>query len=177
MTYSQNRGKGYAIHQGIQYSESDYVCFLDSDLAYSLDHLEVLLDHLKVYDVVIGCRSLGHSHYQRIRFLRRLSGKIFNLLSQWILNLKFRDMQAGLKGFRRDAAQSIFARQTLTGFSFDVELIYLAEKYGYRIGEIPAQVSSHHANKQSKVNLLKDSLRMLGDLLIIRYRDWMGHYD
>ncbi len=177
VSYRQNRGKGFAVRQGIQHAESDYVCFLDSDLAYSLDHLEVLLAKLQTCDVVIGCRSLGLSQQQRIKFFRRLSGKVFNLLSRWILNLEFRDMQAGLKGFDRLAAEAIFARQTLTGFSFDVELIYLAEKYGYRIGEIPAQVSTHHASKQSKVNLIKDSLRMLGDLLKIRYHDWLGGYD
>ncbi len=86
-------------------------------------------------------------------------------------------MQAGLKGFRKQAAREIFDKQKLTGFSFDAELIYLAKKLNYRIGEIPAVVASSHKKKISKVNLVQDSLHMLWDLLTIRLNDMIGRYN
>lgn len=176
ISYSHRRGKGYAVRRGVEAAAGRYVCFLDSDLAYSLDHLDLMVSKLEWFEVVIGSRGLV-STQQEIQPLRRIAGKIFNLLSRRILNLQYGDMQAGLKGFRRSAAQRLFGLQELTGFSFDVELIYLARKQGYTIAEIPARVSSKHSHKQSKVNLLLDSLKMLKDLLRIRWNDWVGRYD
>jgi len=176
ISYPHRGGKGYAVRRGVEIAGGDFVCFLDGDLAYSLDHLDLLISKLEWFEVVIGSRGLS-SNQQEIQLLRRLAGKIFNLLSRRILNLQYLDMQAGLKGFQKRAAQRLFGLQRLAGFSFDVELIYLAKKYGYAIAEIPAQVSSKHSHKQSKVNLLLDSLKMLKDLLRIRLNDWVGRYD
>lgn len=177
LAYPQQGGKGYAVRRGIELAEGDCICFIDGDLAYSLDHLDLLLSKLELYEVAIGCRSLVPDGNQGLKPIRKIAGKIYNTLSRRILNLQYVDMQAGLKGFQRAAAKRLFSLQELTGFSFDVELIYLARKFDYAIAEIPARVSSSHARKLSKVNLLGDSLRMLGDLLRIRLNDWMGRYD
>lgn len=178
VAYTTRRGKGYAVQTGMAKVglEVDYLCYLDSDLAYSLEHLEHLIAQLQGCDLAIGCRSLMRSNSSNLRLSRRIAGKVFNLLSQVLLNLRFSDMQAGLKGFRSDVAQVLFSRQQLPGFSFDVELIYLARKYGYRIGEIPARVAKSHQGKASKVKLVQDSLRMLWDLFRIRYYDLTGRY-
>ena len=86
-------------------------------------------------------------------------------------------MQAGLKGFNKEAAQEIFKQQTITGFSFDAELLFLAAKKGYTIGEIPARISEQHLYKKSKVNIVKDSLKMFSCLLKIRYNNRVGNYE
>ncbi len=177
LSYCDRGGKGHAVKMGIYLANTDYVCFLDGDLAYSLDHLDWLTAKLAQYDVVIGCRSLVPEGNQGLRLSRKIAGKVFNSLSKQILNLPYVDMQAGLKGFSGKAAKEIFDRQELIGFSFDVELIYLAKKLGYSIAEIPAYVSNSHATKISKVDLLADSIKMLRDLFKIRWNDWTGRYE
>jgi glycosyltransferase involved in cell wall biosynthesis len=177
VSYAHCRGKGHAIKTGVTLADSDYICFLDSDLAYSLDHLDRLLDQLKEADVVIGCRNLLPGGAKGLQPTRKLAGKVFNILSQWILNLRFNDMQAGIKGFRAHTARALFTKQILKGFSFDVELVYLAKKQGYKIAEMPASVSLSHAKKISSVHLGKDSCRMLLDLFRIRYYDITKRYD
>ncbi len=165
-----NRGKGHAVKTGISQARGQYVCYLDSDLAYSLDHLDLLTEKLADFDLVMGCRNLVPASLHQPRPLRRLSGQIYNLMSRLILGLPYRDMQAGLKGFRADVAQDLFGCQLLSGFSFDVELIYLAWRRGYRIGEIPAHISPTHRFKASQVDLVKDSWQMFLDLFRIRFK-------
>lgn len=177
ISYAQNQGKGYAIRKGVEASRGDYICFIDSDLAYSLSHLEFLTDKLEVFDVVIGCRNQISDNFKRVKLIRFLAGKIFNFITKSILSLHFSDMQAGLKGFRRDVAENLFEKQTIKRFCFDVELIYLAQKRGYRIGEIPAIVSTNHIGKVSKVNLIIDSLRMLRSLMKIKINERLGLYE
>jgi dolichyl-phosphate beta-glucosyltransferase len=176
LSYFPRAGKGFAIKTGMDYAEGDYLCYLDSDLAYSLEHLGALVECLEAQDMAIGSRSLVASNPAVLHWSRRLAGKMYNWMSRAALGLGYRDMQAGLKGFRRDVAKELFAQQSLMGFSFDVELIYLAKRQGYRIGQIPAQVSKQHQQKTSKVNLLSDSLRMFKDLLQIRWNDLIGRY-
>ncbi|MBE9011790.1 glycosyltransferase [Pseudanabaenaceae cyanobacterium LEGE 13415] len=176
ISYHPRAGKGYAIRQGVEYADGDLICFLDSDLAYSLTHLDLLIEKLRTCDVAIGNRSLARGNQKEVKLSRKIAGKVFNLLSRKILDLKYSDMQAGLKGFRKSAAKKLFLRQTLSGFSFDVELIYLARNWGYTIGEIPANVSEKHQKKPSKVNLIQDSIKMLLDLLKIRFNEQLGRY-
>jgi dolichyl-phosphate beta-glucosyltransferase len=175
--YKQNQGKGYAIKKGVEASLGDYVCFLDSDLAYSLSHLEFLIDKLAVFDVVIGCRNLIFDNYKRVKIIRLFAGKVFNFMSRSILSLSFSDMQAGIKGFRKDVAINLFEKQAIKRFCFDVELIYLAQKRGDTIGEIPVIVSTTHLGKISKVNLVIDSLKMLQSLIQIKINDKLGLYE
>jgi dolichyl-phosphate beta-glucosyltransferase len=173
----QNQGKGGAVKTGMLLADSKYVCFLDGDLAYSLNYLPQFVQALQTWDVVIGSRNLGQTSQSHVRPLRRLAGKLFNVLSRRIVNLDFPDMQAGIKGFRREVIAQIGPRQKLTGFSFDVELLYLTRKFGHQIGQLPVSVSAHHARKPSTVKLFQDSIKMLLDLLAIRWNDRQGRYD
>lgn len=177
INYKVNRGKGYAVRKGLESSYGDYVCFVDSDLAYSLAHLEILVNKLEFFDIVIGCRNLTPKSVNKVKLNRKLMGIIFNILSRKMLALKFRDMQAGIKGFRNSVAKDLFKKQTMTRFAFDVELLYLGKKQGYSIGEIPALISEVHMYKKSKVDLLKDSVEMLCSLFKIRYYDKIGKYE
>jgi dolichyl-phosphate beta-glucosyltransferase len=171
LSYEAHRGKGYAVKTGVLYADGDYICFLDGDLAYSLDHLDLMVAKLADFDIVIGCRNLTPEKNNGFNFLRILAGRIFNIISRSFLNLKFTDMQAGIKGFDKYAAKDLFKTQIIPGFGFDVELLYLAKKKGYTIGEIPVVVSKKHLQKKSKVNLFKHSIEMLLNLLEIVYRD------
>lgn len=177
ISYSPRQGKGYAVKKGSESLKSDCICFMDGDLAYSLEHLEPLIEKLEKFDVVIGCRNLDKDNFRNLTLLRKISGQIFNYISRKILNLPYRDMQAGLKGFKKNAAQELFNQQTIAGFSFDAELLFLAHKKGYQIGEIPARISEQHLSKASKVNIIKDSLKMFSCLLKIRYNNRVGNYD
>ena len=177
LSYEENQGKGHAIKKGVEFSRGDYICFIDSDLAYSLTHLDFLIDKLEYFDVVIGCRNLMPTNVKRVKLIRFVAGKVFNILSRSILSLNFSDMQAGIKGFKKEIAKDLFAKQRIKRFCFDVELMYLAQKQRYSIGEIPVIVSMTHTEKASKVNLAVDSLRMLMSLLKIRINDGLGRYE
>ena len=175
LSYSPRAGKGYAIRRGIEYTDSDIICYLDGDLTYSLDHLDVLVEKLRSCDVAIGCRHLVKGNRTELKLKRTISRTISNFLWRRILHLNYTDLQVGLRGFRRDAAKALFSVQELTDSAFDVELIYLAKKWGYAIGEIPAR-SNQRRQTRANVNLLQDSIRMLIDLLKIRLNDCMGLY-
>lgn len=177
ISYNHRQGKGYAVKKGSEYVDADCICFMDGDLAYSPEHLEPLVEKLEKFHVVIGCRNLDRENFRNLTLLRKISGQIFNFISRKILNLPYRDMQAGLKGFQKNAAQELFNQQTITGFSFDAELLFLAQKKGYTIGEIPARISEQHLYKASQVNIVKDSLQMFSCLLKIRSNDRAGNYD
>ncbi|MBR8838731.1 MAG: glycosyltransferase [Stigonema ocellatum SAG 48.90 = DSM 106950] len=177
ISYEFNKGKGYAVKTGVKYADGDYICYMDSDLAYSLEHLDIIVEKLEYFDIVIGCRNLASSHIKGLSLMRKIAGKVFNLLSRIILDLPFSDMQAGIKGFKKDVAKELFKRQQIRGFSFDVELIYVAYKEGYDIGEIPVRVSAQHLYKKSKVNLFEDSIKMFFNLLQIRYKYMKGRYE
>ncbi|WP_432798023.1 glycosyltransferase [Poriferisphaera sp. WC338] len=172
----ENRGKGYAIRAGIRRSIGEKICFTDGDLAYSLDHLlslEAGLDHA---EVVIGSRALLTGRQHNISLARKVMGRTFNLSVRLLLGLPYLDTQAGLKGFRRGAAEEIFSFQRVYGFAFDVELIYLARKLSLRVMEVPAEVCKRHSYKVSKMNLVRDPLRMLSSIAGIRFNDVAGKY-
>lgn len=177
ISYKLNKGKGRAIKEGVLKANGGYICFTDCDLAYSLDHLILLVNNLEKYDIVIGSRALLPDNRKELSLSRAIAGRTYNFLSRLILNLSFLDMQAGLKGFRNHTINNTFNKQIIKDFSFDVELLYLAKKNKYSIGEIPATLSSSHKYKNSKVNLIKDSFRMFVDLFKIKYNDLKGKYE
>jgi dolichyl-phosphate beta-glucosyltransferase len=172
----KNGGKCRAIRAGLNVVDAPLVCYIDGDLAYSLDHLEALVAALAEGDVAIGSRHLVGAAAGRPGLARRVLGESFNTLCRAMLWLPYRDTQAGLKGFRLEAARSIFARQRLRDFAFDAELLYIAKRDGLRIREVPAKVSRDHAAKKSTVNLLSDPARMLISLLRVRVAALRGLY-
>jgi len=170
-----NCGKGFAVRNGMLQAGGKYLLFTDADLSSPITEAERLLEPLqKGYDVVIGSRALKpewiHLHQP---WIRETAGKAFNFCVRTLTTLPYRDTQCGFKAFRREAAQAIFSRQTIAGFGFDVEVLYLARLLGYRTLEIPVHWSD---DRRTKVRPLRDGGRMLGDLLRIRRNDWMGRY-
>lgn len=165
-----NRGKGAVVREAMLASRAEIICFTDGDLAYSLDHVDRLIEALERpgVDVAIGSRALVTDGVPRPSWRRRLSGWIFNLAARMVLRLPYSDTQAGLKGFRAPAAKRIFARSRVDGFAFDAELLYLAQREQLRIVEIPARVAPEHAAAGSSVSLLVDPWRMFAALLRVR---------
>jgi dolichyl-phosphate beta-glucosyltransferase len=177
LSYSPNGGKGLAVWRGMQQSDSEFLIFTDGDLAYSLDHLPLLVEALKTHDVVMGSRNLTGGKQKNIQISRRIMGWGFNLLARMVLKLPYRDTQAGLKGFRLEAAKRIFTKQQIFDFCFDAELLFLARHLGFRIAEVPARVSESHAYRGSQVNLWRDPPKMLFSLIRIRCNSTLGRYD
>lgn len=177
LALTPNRGKGGAVRAGINQATAPLVMFTDGDLAYSLEHLPKLAAMLdNGNDVVIGSRSLVHRSERNTTAMRRLMGWTFNRCARLMLGLREKDTQAGLKGFTLPAARRIFRLAGLGGFAFDVELVYLAHRLKYRVGELPAYVSEEHSYKRSKVNLAKDPARMFGALVQVRAGALLGRY-
>jgi len=173
---SKNGGKGHAIRNGFRDAQEEHLIFTDGDLAYSLDHLTPLEESLARHDVVIGSRSMSPQAQGGLPARRAFLGWGFNRLACYLLKINYPDTQAGLKGFQRQAAERLFEKQKLTDFAFDVELLYLCRKLGFRVGQIPAQVSSRHTYKTSRVKLFCDSLKCFKELFLIRWWSWTGVY-
>ncbi|MEA3254637.1 MAG: dolichyl-phosphate beta-glucosyltransferase [Candidatus Altiarchaeota archaeon] len=171
----RNRGKGYSIRKGVLDAKGGYILFSDADLSTPIEEIEKLLKYLEEgYEVTIGSRDLPDSDIRlRQPFYREFSGKIFNRIARSITLLGIRDTQCGFKCFKKDAAKTIFSRQRLDGFSFDVETLYIAKKRGYKIKEVPVVWIN---SNPSSVSLGRDSIQMLIDLLKIRMNECMGRY-
>jgi len=117
-------------------------------------------------DLAVGSRALRAEGCDvQQSFKRALSGRIFNFFVQWLVLRGIHDTQCGFKCFKKKAARDLFSAQKLDGFSFDVEILYLARKKGYQIEEVPVMWSQ---GADSKVKLFRDSFRMLKDLFKIK---------
>ncbi len=165
-----HRGKGGTVIAGMLKAKGEIVLFTDLDQATPLPEIEKFIPEFQEgYDVVIGSRS-GR---KGAPLIRKLMAWGFSLLRTIILRLPYKDTQCGFKLFKKDAAKKIFTKQTIAGFGFDVELLYLARKYGHSIKELPV---SWKNDPSSKVNVIRDSFRMLSDLIKIRINNLRNKY-
>lgn len=170
----QNRGKGAAVRRGVLASRGRFVLFMDADLSTPIEEVDKLLVYAREgADVVIGSRGLAESDIRIHQpWPREVMGRIFNMLVRRIAMLGFKDTQCGFKLFTRAAADAVFARQTLDGFAFDVELLLIArDDLGYRIREVPV-VWMHAPN--SKVSPVRDAQKMLRDVIELRVKRFGG---
>ncbi len=170
-----HRGKGAAVRRGVMASQGDLVLMTDADLSTPIGELDRLLQQLKQgADVAIGSRGLSGSQLiVRQPAYRELSGKLFNVLVRMLLLPKIRDTQCGFKLTRGPAARALFERCTIDGFAYDVELLALAAKAGYKVVEVPV-VWAH--SRDSKVRFGRDGFGMLVELFRIVYRLRAGRY-
>ena len=171
-----NCGKGFGVRTGALVAEGDVILFTDADLSAPITEAPKLVDPIAngECDVTFGSRAVDRSligvHQSPFR---ETSGRIFNLCVQGLTGLPFKDTQCGFKAFRRSVARPVFKRQTIMGFGFDPEVLYIAKKRGLRLREIP--VRWDHV-EGTTVRFLRDSCRMFLDLLRIRWNDLCGKY-
>ena len=164
---NRNRGKGYSVRQGVLASQGQYVLFSDADLSTPIEEVAKLLQVVQGdYDIAIGSRGLRSSDVQVHQpWYRESMGKIFNLILHLLGMSEFHDTQCGFKCFRGAVARELFALQTLDHYSFDVEILLLAKNHQYRTLEVPVQWVNE---PNSRVDAIKDSARMLVDIIKIR---------
>lgn len=170
ISYEQNRGKGYAVKQGMIIAKGEFRIFTDADIPYGFEIIDKMLHYLdfKEFDVCIGNRRSIHSKYfTNVSFARKLSSIFFTGFVSRFVVTGINDTQCGLKGFRGEIADYLFTKLAINGFGFDIEILYLSYKNEYDIKRIPV---IFEGNDISTVNLAKDSLNMLKDVLILPIR-------
>ncbi len=183
---NDHRGKGYAVRTGVLNASGEQILVCDADLATPIEEEQKLAPYLRDgYAVAIasregmGARRIGEPFY------RHLMGRVFNVVARSIAVGGFNDTQCGFKLFRADAARDIFGRVRLYGdnsakvegsavTAYDVEVIFLAVKRGYKVKEVPTE---WRYGSVSKVNPLKDSMRNFMDVMRVRLNDWRGQYN
>jgi len=173
---SCNRGKGFSVRQGMLEARGEITLFTDADLSAPIEEADKLLAVLRegAYDGAIGSRALDRRLIEiHQSMFREQAGILFNRLVRWLTGLPFEDTQCGFKAFRRERTRVLFEQQRTEGFGFDAEVLFLAQLTGLRIAEVPVRWAH---NPATKVNLLSDSVRMFGDLLMVRWNAWMGRY-
>lgn len=182
---NDHRGKGYAVRTGMLAAQGRYILFTDADLPTPLTELPKLLNLADSgYDIVVGSREGLGARRMGEPWYRHLMGRVFNFVVRLLTLREFQDTQCGFKLFTRESAHDLFRRMllygddtklakggTLTGF--DVEVLYLALKSGYRVKDVPVE---WHYGESSKVNPVREAVRMFGDVIQVRLNDWLGRY-
>ena len=172
---NEHRGKGYAVKTGMLAAQGDYLFLCDADLSMPIEEVARFIPPaLEAYDVAIGSREVEGARRYDEPTLRHLMGRVYNLLVRLLAVSGFQDTQAGFKCFRREAAHDLFPYQTMDGFGFDVEILFIAQRRGYRIVEVP--IDWYHMTN-SRVSPVGDSVRMFREILQVRINDWRGMYD
>ncbi len=168
-------GKGNAVRRGMLEARGEYRFICDADLSMPIDEaLKFLPPLANDFDLAIASREApGAIRYNEPSY-RHWGGRAINLAIRMLILPGLNDTQCGFKCFRADVTESLFRQQTLTGWSFDIEILYLARRKNLRIKEIPIQ---WYFDADSKVSAVRDALRMLGDIFRIHINTWRGRYD
>ena len=167
--YEKNRGKGSAVRTGMLASGGDLSLFTDCDLAYGADIIKEFYDKFieSGADVVIGSRAAKGGGYDGYTLLRKIMSKTYLRIVCIFAGFDLSDSQCGIKGFSNETAHKVFSVCKADGFEFDLEALMLAEKAGCRIEEIPVRIINH---RESKVNPVKDAIKMLKQIRKIKKR-------
>jgi dolichyl-phosphate beta-glucosyltransferase len=171
-----NRGKGYAVRHGMLKATGEWRLMTDADLSTPIGELSKLYQCAlrNAAAVSIGSRAIDRrlvSVHQSL--FREFGGRFFNLLMRVVTGLPFLDTQCGFKLYRADAASTVFSRQILDGFSFDVEDVFIAHRLGLKVIEVPVLWANVEGTKVS----LRSTLRAFLDLFRIRFFSAEGKYD
>ncbi len=171
-----NRGKGYSVRHGMLEASGEIVMFTDADLSSPMEEAELLFTAIRQgADIAIGSRWL-ETKRQTVRqpLYRRSFGRCFNAVTRLLMSLPFADTQCGFKAFTRQAAQTVFRLQRIERWGFDPEILFVALKRGYSVREVP--VTWGH-DERSRISYLRDGLKMLQELVFIRWNAMAGVYN
>lgn len=171
-----NRGKGYSVRNGMRNARGDLLLFTDADLSSPISEAPKLFDAIAAgADVAIGSRWLrSELQTERQPFYRQLFGRVFNLFLRIVLGIQFKDTQCGFKAFRRPAADAIFPRQRVERWGFDPEILFLARRFGFKSVEIGVEWAH---DERTRISYFRDGMRMVGEVLLIRWYALTGKYD
>jgi len=169
ITLKKNLGKGGAVAKGMLAASGDVRIFTDADLSTPIKEVEKVIPLIASgqYDVVIGSRAAEHHRLVKKHqpWYREMMGRFFNVLVQTFVFRGFKDTQCGFKGFSDKAAEYLFSRQKITGFTFDVEMLYLAKQAGFKIKEVAIE---WYNDERTTVGAVSDSTKMIFELLRIK---------
>ncbi|WP_263353033.1 dolichyl-phosphate beta-glucosyltransferase [Acidicapsa acidisoli] len=171
-----NHGKGYSVRHGLLQARGEIVMFTDADLSAPIREAERLFDAINNgAEIAIGSRWLDRSRQiHRQPVYRQFFGRCFNLITRMVMGLHFADTQCGFKAFTRRAAQTVFQLQTIEGWGFDPEILFIAGKRHLRTVEVP--VTWRH-DERTHVSYLRDGVHMLREMAIIRWNALLGRYN
>lgn len=171
----KNGGKGSAVHRGMLAARGQYVLFADADNSTPIEEIRKLLAKVRDerYDVAIGSRAAAGAEEGHKSILRHLLSGGLRWIVRNVFRIGVRDTQCGFKMYTHDAAHRLHQAQTVMGFSFDLEILYLAAKWGYRVAEVPVNWIDAPG---SKVDTAKEVRRFLRDLFRIKWNDLRGVY-
>lgn len=169
------QGKGAAVKTGMLDAKGDYLFICDADLSMPIEEVTKFVPpELNGHDVAIasreapGAKRIGEPEY------RHLMGRVFNLIVRVLALPNIQDSQCGFKVFRREVAHEIFPLQTIDGWGFDVEVLFIARQRGYKLVEVPIH---WYYRAQSRINPLRDAINMVIEVLRVRVNGWRGVYD
>ncbi len=181
LRHERNQGKGGAVATGMLAAAGKFRIFIDVDLAYPPSQILRILEALEEgADVATACRVHPESRYTispaffHYLYTRHLASRVINWALRHTLIPNCSDSQAGLKGFRAEAAKEIFSRQRVKGFPFDVEALFLAGRMGYRTREVA--VEFRYFNEPTTVQFLQDGTGMIADVVRVRLNSLRGRY-
>ncbi len=167
-------GKGHAVKAGMMQARGEYLFLCDSDLSMPIQEVTKFLPPaLDRYDLAIASREIEGARRYNEPAYRHLMGRVFNLIVRLLAVHGIHDTQAGFKCFRREAAHQLFPLQTIAGWGFDVEILFIAQRRGMRIIEVP--INWYYANR-SQVRPIHDTYHMFREVLKVRFNAWRGRY-
>lgn len=169
------QGKGAAVRTGMLAARGEYLFFADADFSMPVEEiLKFLPPQMANPEIAIASRELPESRRVEEPEYRHFMGRVFNWIVKVLAVRGLNDTQCGFKCFRRDIAEELFALQRIKGWGFDIELLFIAQRRGYKIVEVPI---TWYYKEHSKINPLKDSIDMVLETLKIRLNGWRGLYD
>lgn len=171
-----NRGKGYSVRNGILHANGEFILFTDADLSSPIEEAPKLFHALEAgFDIAIGSRWVRPElQTQRQSLTRQILGRVFNGFLRLFLGLTFNDTQCGFKALRQPAAKAVFPLQRIEGWGFDPEVLFLAQKMGLMIAEVPV-LWAH--DDGSRIHPLADGAKMIADMIRIRWYALTGKYN
>lgn len=169
------QGKGAAVRTGMIAAKGEYLFMADADLSMPIEEVSKFMPpKLDGYDVAIASREIKGAVRYNEPVYRHLMGRIFNFIVKVLAVPGYQDTQCGFKCFRRQVALDILDNQTIDGWAFDVELLYIAQQRGYRIVEVPV---NWYYRANSRINPIRDAIEMVREVIKIRMNGWRGRYD
>jgi dolichyl-phosphate beta-glucosyltransferase len=168
------QGKGAAVRTGMMAAEGEYLFICDADLSMPIEEVSKFLPpELSGYDIAIASREAPGSRRVDEPEMRHIMGRVFNFIVRVIAVRGLQDTQCGFKCFRRDVALELFPLQSIDGWAFDVELLFIAQQRGFNIIEVPI---TWYYKDHSKIKPMTDSVKMLVETIRIRLNGWRGRY-